>query len=86
MSSPEERTRLGAAQGGDGAVAAAWQERQDRIAADVAQMAAGHSGLEEQTKHFGGRPSPAVQMVTHGQAAPSVPDEGGHSSASSKIC
>lgn len=82
----DEQTRLSGAQGGDGAVAAARQERDSRIAADVAQMASGACpGHDEHTTHHQGLPTAETQMYTHGQPAPRTPDTGGHQSASDRI-
>jgi hypothetical protein len=68
-----------ALQGGDGAVTAAHAEREARLAADTAQMAAGACpGHDEQTAHNQGRPTVETQMTTHGQPAPRTPDTGGH--------
>jgi hypothetical protein len=85
MSTPEDR--MSYPQGGDGAVVSAHAEREARLAADAAQMAAGAApGHDEQTTHHGGQPSVQGQMHTHGAAPPSVPDTGGHQSASDPIC
>ena len=74
-------------QGGAGAVTAAHAEREARLAADEAQLAAGaHPGHDEQTVWHSGQPTPATQMATHGMPAPRTPDEGGHQSAADPIC
>ena len=74
-----EEMRLAGAQGGDGAVAAAWQEREARIAHDVAVMQAGPvEHLAGMTSYHQGAPSVEVQMYTHGAAPPSTPDVGQH--------
>jgi hypothetical protein len=75
-----------ALQGGDGAITAAHQEREQRLAADIAAMQAGPTkhaaGL---TDHHQGSPSVQEQMLTH-TPAPKTPDTGGHQSASDPIC
>ena len=91
MSTPEQ-ARLDhlAAQGhpesGAGPSAQAHQDRESRMAADIAAMQAGPvahaAGL---TDHHEGRPTVAEQQATHGQPAPRLPDTGGHQSASDKI-
>ena len=74
-------------QGGDREVANAHAEREARLAADTASMLACNApGHDQQTQHTQGRPTVETQMATHGQAAPSVPDTGGHQSASDPIC
>lgn len=85
MSTPDRMDP--ALQGGDGAVTAAHAEREARLAADAASMLAGHApGHDEQLTHRQGMPTVQTQMTTHGQAPPSVPDTGGHQSASDPIC
>jgi poly(3-hydroxybutyrate) depolymerase len=85
MSSDGE-TRAGAQTADSSAAADAWSEREARMGADIAAMLAGHApGHDEQLVHHDGVPSPATQMATHGQAAPSTPYEGGGDSASDRI-
>ena len=80
-----EQDRMSYPQGGDGTTAAAHAEREARLAADEAQMAAGACpGHDEQTVWHSGLPTPATQMKTH-VPAPRTPDEGGHQSASDPI-
>jgi hypothetical protein len=84
MSTPDRTSPT--AQGGDGAVAAARGEREQRLAADEASLAAGRApGHAEQLVHHDGLPSVETQQATHGQAAPSLPDTGGHDSPSDRI-
>ena len=79
MSITPEEARTSQPQGGDGAVVSAHAEREARLAADEAQLAAGaHPGHDLQTEHAQGRPTVETQMKTHGQAPPRVPDTGGH--------
>lgn len=76
-----------ALQGGDGAVSAAHSEREARLAADIAAMQTGPvQHATEMTSHHQGAPSVQAQMMTHGAAPPSVPDTGGHGSASDPVC
>jgi hypothetical protein len=78
VSTPESE-RLAAPQGGDGEVAAAWADREQRLAADIAAMQAGPTEhAAEMTSHHQGQPSVEVQQKTHGQPAPKLPDVGGH--------
>jgi hypothetical protein len=77
--SEQERLAHAAAQGGDGAVAAAYADRESRLAADEASLQAGRApGHDEQLTHHEGRPTVAEQMQTHGQTPPRTPDTGGH--------
>ena len=81
---PEE-IRLAGAQGGDSSVISARQERESRIAADIASMAAGHNpGHAEQITFHQGAPSVQEQMVTK-TPAPHTPDVGGHQSAGDRV-
>jgi hypothetical protein len=81
-----EQDRMSYPQGGDSAVADARAEREHRLAETEAALAAGACpGHAEQTLWHSGQPTPAVQQTTHGQPAPSVPDEGGHQSAGDPI-
>ena len=85
MSTPES-ARLDYPQGGDGEVAAAWADQQQRQAADVAAMQQGpQEHAAEMTGYAQGAPSVQQQMTSHGQAPPAVPDVGGHGSASDPI-
>lgn len=81
-----EGTRHDQAQGGDGAVAAAWADREGRLASDEARLRAGPvEHVASMTSYHQGQPTVQVQQATHGQAAPRVPDVGGHGSASGPI-
>jgi hypothetical protein len=81
-----EQTRLDAPQTGDGAVAAAYADREARLAADAATMQAGPTEhAANMTGHNQGRPTVETQMHTH-TPAPRTPDTGGHDSASDPIC
>jgi hypothetical protein len=81
-----EQDRMSHPQTGDAAVSQARADREQRLAHDEAQLAAGACpGHDEQTIWHSGQPTPAEQMKTHGAPAPSVPDEGGHQSASDPI-
>lgn len=72
--------------GRDGAVAAAWADREARLAADAATMAAGPTEhMANMTAHHQGAPSVQVQMVTHGAPAPRTPDVSPPGSASDPI-
>jgi len=85
VSTPESE-RLDYPRGGDGEVAAAWADREQRLAADVAAMQAGPAEhMAEMTSHHEGRPTVREQMTSHGAAPPRTPDTGGHDSASAHI-
>lgn len=85
MSTPESE-RLSYPQTGDREVANAYQEREQRLAADAAAMLAGAApGHDEQMTHHQGSPSVAEQMLTH-TPAPRTPDVGGHDSPRGPIC
>ena len=82
-----EQDRMSYPQGGDGEVAAAWADREARLAGDIAAMQAGPAEhAANMTSHHQGAPTVQEQMVTHGAAPPKVPDTGGHDSASDPIC
>jgi hypothetical protein len=82
---PEE-TRVTAQTADSAATANAVAEREQRLAADIAAMQAGPvQHMAEQTNWHQGAPSVEVQQATHGQPAPSLPDVGGHGSASDPI-
>jgi hypothetical protein len=84
VSTPDPR--LSEPQTGDGAVAAAWADREARMAADIATMQAGPTEhAANMTGHHQGRPTVQEQMTTH-TPAPRTPDTGGHDSASDPIC
>jgi hypothetical protein len=62
-----------------GPAADARADREARMAADAAQLAAGAApGHDEQLSFHQGSPTAATQQETHGQPAPRTPDTGGH--------
>jgi hypothetical protein len=78
VSTPEQ-VRLNQPQGGDDSVSSAYADRESRLAADEASLAAGRApGHDEQLTYHEGRPTVAEQMQTHGQVPPRTPDTGGH--------
>ena len=76
--SEQERLAYAAAQGQGEPSAAAHADRENRLASDEAQLAAGRApGHDEQLTFHEGRPTVAEQMRTHGAAPPRTPDVGG---------
>jgi len=66
---------------GPGPSAGAYEDRQQRLAHDEAQLRlppAEQPHSQEILSHHEGRPTVAEQMITHGQAPPKIPDVGGH--------